>query len=379
MRSVTGSLYEKNNKWQMMINYYDEDGKRKQKSKSTGLCIKGNKRKAQIMLEGLLYEYSNDMTKLFSRDMPFSDYMLQWLEEYRSEVRDNTYQNYKYVVEAHIVPYFKEKGVTLKELRPRDLKAYYNFKLQTLSANTVKKHHANIHKALKRAVEYELISYNPASALDLPKIKGFVGSFYEEDEIKVLKEIVKDSPIEVPVMLTVFYGFRRSEVLGLRWQSVDFAKSEIHVEHTLIDVKGKPVPTDNTKSRESNRIMPMNEEIKKYLKEVRKKQLEKKMFYGNAYVDSGYICTYDNGEYMKPNYLSHTFKKLLEANADKIKKVRFHDLRHSSATMLLSLGFSLEDIKAWLGHSDISTTQRYAHYLDSKKQNMLDGLNKKIG
>ena len=82
---------------------------------------------------------------------------------------------------------------------------------------------------------------------------------------------------------------------------------------------------------------------------------------------------------MKPNYHSHTFKQLLEDNADKIKKVRFHDLRHSSATMLLSLGFSLEDIKAWLGHSDISTTQRYAHYLDSKKQNMLEGLNKKIG
>lgn len=379
MRNVTGSLYEKNNKWQMMINYYDVDGKRKQKSKSTGLCIKGNKRKAQIMLDGLLYEYSNDVTKLLSKDMPFSEYMLQWLEEYRSEVRDNTYQNYKYVVEAHIVPYFREKGITIKELRPRDLKAYYNFKLKTLSANTVKKHHANIHKALKRAVEDELISYNPASAVDLPKIKGFEGSFYEEDEIKVLKEIVKDSPIEVPVMLTVFYGFRRSEVLGLRWQSIDFAKSEIHVEHTLIDVKGKAVPTDNTKSRESNRIMPMNEEIKKYLKEVRKKQLENKMFYGNTYVDSGYICTYDNGEYMKPNYLSHTFKQLLEDNADKIKKVRFHDLRHSSATMLLSLGFSLEDIKAWLGHSDISTTQRYAHYLDSKKQNMLDGLNKKIG
>lgn len=379
MRNVTGSLYEKNNKWQMMINYYDVDGKRKQKSKSTGLVVKGNKRKAQIMLDELLHEYNDDVTKLFSKDMLFSDYMLQWLEEYKSEVRGNTYQNYKYVVEAHIVPYFKERGITIKELRPRDLKAYYNFKLKTLSANTVKKHHANIHKALRKAVEYDLISYNPASAVELPSVKGYVGNFYEEDEIKVLKEIVKGTPIEVPVMLTVFYGFRRSEVLGLRWQSVDFEKNEIHVEHTLVVVKGNTVPTDNTKSRESNRIMPMDEEIKEYLKSVRAKQLENMKFYGDTYVDSGYICTYDNGEYIKPAYLSHTFKRILKANADKIKTVRFHDLRHSSATMLLSLGFSLEDIKAWLGHSDISTTQRYAHYLDRKKKNMLESLNRKIG
>ena len=379
MRNVTGSLYEKNNKWQMMITYYDVDGKRKKKSKSTGLVVKGNKRKAQIMLDGLLQEYNTDITRLSGQDILFADYMLQWLEEYKSEVRDNTYQIYKYVMDRHIVPYFREKGITIKELRPRDLKAYYKYKLNTLSANTVKKHHANIHKALAKAVEDEWITYNPANSVQLPSIKAYMGNFYEESEIKVLKEIVKDTVIEVPVILTATYGFRRSEVLGLRWESVDFEKNEIHIEHTLVVVKGNTVPTDNTKSRESNRIMTMNEEIKIYLKSVRKRQLENKMFYGNTYVDSGYICTYDNGEYIKPDYLTRTFKKMLEKNADKIKRVRFHDLRHSSATMLLSLGFSLEDIKAWLGHSDISTTQRYAHYLDSKKKNMLDSLNRKIG
>ena len=124
--------------------------------------------------------------------------------------------------------------------------------------------------------------------------------------------------------------------------------------------------------------MPMNDEIKKYLLSVKKKQMEMKKFFGNTYIDSGYVCTYDNGEFIKPNYLSGTFRSLLEKNSDKIKRIRFHDLRHSSATMLLSLGFSLEDIKAWLGHSDIATTQRYAHYLDSKKRTMLDSINIKI-
>lgn len=363
----------------MMINYYDEKGNRKQKSKSTGLSVKGNKRRAQFILDELLHEYNNDVTKVVSEDMAFSDYMLQWLEESKREVRANTYQNYEYVVKGHIVPYFTKSQITVKELRPRDLKAYYNFKLQTLSANTVKKHHANIHKALKKAVEYDLISYNPASTVELPSIKKFEGNYYNEEEIKTLKEIVKDTPIEVPVMLTLYYGFRRSEVLGLRWQSIDFKRNEIHVEHTLIEIKGKVVPTDNTKSEESNRIMPMDAEVKNYLKKVKKRQLENKMFYGNTYVDSGYVCTYDNGEYLKPSYLSHTFNTVLERNKDRIKKIRFHDLRHSSATRLLSVGFGLEDIKAWLGHSDISTTQRYAHYMDERKLNMLTRLNNKTG
>lgn len=91
------------------------------------------------------------------------------------------------------------------------------------------------------------------------------------------------------------------------------------------------------------------------------------MFYGDAYIDSGYVCTYDNGDVLKPDYVSHHFQKLLKENADKLKMIRFHDLRHSSATLLLKLGFSLKDIQEWLGHSDISTTQRYAHFLEEKK------------
>lgn len=189
-----------------------------------------------------------------------------------------------------------------------------------------------------------------------------------------MKELVKDTTIEVPVMLTIFYGFRRSEVCGLRWQSIDFETNLIHVEHTIIDGKG----VDATKSDTSNRYLPMNKEISTYLKSVRKKQLENKLFYGDAYIDSGYVCTYANGDYIKPDYLTRAFARLLDKNGDKLKKVRFHDLRHSSATMLLSLGFSLKDIQAWLGHSDIATTQIYAHFIEERKNDMVDKIMEKI-
>lgn len=376
-KEVTGSLYQKNGKWHMMINYYDESGKRKQKSKTTGLEIKGNKKKAQQMLDEYLAQ--NDDSQTLLNDIYIADFLQEWFEGMEGQVRKNTYKNYRYTFNAHILPYFKQHNKLLKDVVQRDIKKYYKEKLKDLSVCTVKKHHANIHKALDEAVEDGLIKYNPATGIKFPKKKKFVGQFYNEDEIKILKEIIKDTTIEVPVMLTIFYGLRRSEVLGLKWDAIDFNLNRIHVKHTIIDAGNGDEGVDDTKSDTSNRYLPMSEDIKAYLKSVRKHQLECRMFYGNSYVDSGYVCTYDNGEVLKLNYLTSKYHDIMIKNADKIKTIRFHDLRHSAATMLLSLGFSLYDIKEWLGHSDISTTMIYAHYVEEKKADMIAKISEKVG
>ena len=377
MRNVTGSLYEKNGKWQMMISYYDESNKRKQKSKSTGLSSRGNKKQAQKMLDEFLLQNSD--TKTLLNEIYIADYLQEWLDGIKSEVRENTYKNYRYTFNAHILPYFKSHNKLLKELTQRDIKKYYKEKLKTLSVCTVKKHHANIHKALDEAVEDGLIKYNPSTGIKFPKKKKFKGQFYTPEEIQILKSIVKGTPIEVPVMLTIYYGFRRSEVLGLKWDTVDFNLNRIYVKHTIIDGLDGDKGVDDTKSDSSKRYLPMNDEIRLFLKTVKKRQLENKMFYGDTYVDSGYVCTYDNGEVMKLEYITRRFHEMLLANNDKIKTIRFHDLRHSAATILLSLGFTLYDVKEWLGHADISTTLIYAHYLDERKNDMVNKFSEKVG
>lgn len=379
MKNITGHLYEKNNKWQMSISYYDENGERRRKSQSTGLQVKGNKKNAQYMLDELLSEYRKDEIKLTGSDITMDVFMQEWLEDIEYKVRDNTYTIYYYNVNKHIIPYFKSNQIKIKELKQRDLRRFYDYKKRSLSENTVKKLHANIHKALDQAVSDGLLSYNPANGIKFTKDKSFKGNFYCSNEIKTLKEITKDHILEVPIYLTIFYGFRRSEVLGLRWSAIDFSNKTIHVNHTITISKGTPVGHDRTKSETSNRYLPMNNEMISYLKNVRKKQLENKIFYGDTYIDSGYVCTYPNGEVIKPDYLSRGFNKILKENSDKIKKIRFHDLRHSAATTLLSLGFTLEDIKEWLGHSDISTTQIYAHFQDEQKIVMMNKLAEKIG
>lgn len=376
MKNITGSLRVANGKWRIIISYYDETGKRRQKTISTGLDERGNKKQAQKLLDKYL-EHNNDNQTLLN-DIYVADYLQEWFEGMEGQVRKNTYKNYRYTLNAHFLPYFKQHNKLLKDLTQRDIKNYYKEKLKTLSVVTIQKHQSNLHKAFDEAVEDGLMKYNPATGIKFPKKKKFVGQFYNEEEIKILKEIIKDTTIKVPVMITIFYGLRRSEVLGLKWEAVDFKSNKIHVKHTIIDADEGNVGVDDTKSDTSNRYLPMTDEIKTFFKNVKKHQLEQKMFYGNTYIDSGYVCTYDNGEVLKLNYLTHKYHEIMLNNADKIKTVRFHDLRHSSATMLLSLGFSLYDIKEWLGHSDISTTMIYAHYVEEKKNDIINKLSDKI-
>lgn len=377
MRNMTGSLRVRNGKWQMVISYYDDSGKRRQKSISTGLEERGNKKKAQQMLDEYMEENGNVETLL--NDIYFAEYLEEWFKGLKHEVRENTYKIYTYQFQKHILPYFKKHNRLLKELTQHDIKQYYKEKMDTLAVMTVKKHHANIHKALAEAVEEGLIKYNPAAGIRFPKRSKFVGQYYNIDELQLLKKLIKGSPIEVPVMLAVFYGLRRSEVLGLKWDAVDFNLNRVLINHTIILGAGGEKEVDDTKSETSKRYMPINDEIKAYLKGIRKQQLENKLFYGNAYIDSGYVCVYENGQRMSLDFLSRNYVKFREKNKDILKPIRFHDLRHSSATILLSLGFSLYDIKEWLGHSDISTTMIYAHYSEGRKNEMIEKFMSNVG
>lgn len=376
--NVTGNLYEKNNKWQMMISYYDEDGKRKQKSKSTGLSVRGNKRNAERMLDELINQYREDSTALYNKDMQLVDLLDEWLTYMENHVRPNTHASYKLVVDAHLIPYFKSKKLRLHEVTTMDIQKYCDYKLKTISCNTVKKHYANLNQALNHAVRMGLIKHNPASAVKLPKKEKFKGDYYTEEEIEILFSLVRGTVIEPVVRLTAFYGFRRSEVLGLRWSAIDWEENVLVVNHTVVKCGTKAMHVDNTKNETSNRILPLTPNIRTYLKELQKKQKYDKLRLGDVYVENDYICKWDTGEEIKPGYVTEKFKKILDAT-DEIKTIRFHDLRHSAASMLLSLDCSLKEIQEWLGHSDINTTANiYAHLKKDVKTNMASKMDEKI-
>jgi len=212
----------------------------------------------------------------------------------------------------------------------------------------------------------------------MPSPVRFTGAkHYDEKQIEQLLEISKGDPLEIVILLTLFYGLRRSEVLGLRYDSVDFDAKTITIKRAVVIVGGTIFENEHTKNDSSRTIFPIPNKILSRLLEWKEQQEEWKALQPNDYKDNGYICTKPNGELLLPNYVTQYFAKLLKRN--NMPHIRFHDLRHSSANYLKYLDFDLKDIQTWLRHKDIQTTMNiYVNLNMQAKSNIADTLNAKF-
>ena len=362
---MTGSLQIKNDKYYAVLNFKDKDGKRKQKWINLNLEIKNNKRKAEQMLNKLIAEYEKNKIIVSDRQK-FTDFMEEWLKTIKNTVKSTTYDGYCINFNCHIKPYFDKLNVNLDNLTPMHIQGYYNAMLEEgLSASTIHKHHANIHKALDYALKMNIIPYNPAERVTVPKKKRYIGKFFTEEQLKQVLELFKGNEIEAVVFLTVNYGFRRSEVLGLKWDAIDFNSNTISVHHTALSKTGGTLYDDSTKNQSSMRTLPLTSGVRDYLLKLKERQEEMRVTFGNCYTDNDYICKFDDGRLFRPDYVSHKFKVTLQRS--ELPVIRFHDLRHSAASFLIKAGFNLKEIQEWMGHSDIATTVKlpYGHTYQS--------------
>ena len=224
---VSGHLQVKKGFYYVVLSYYNNNGKRRVKYFSTGLPEKGNKRKAEAELARIRSEFEppQEVGELAS-DMPFAEYLLEWLDIVKVRVKATTFSSYEAMIKSTIEPYFRKKAVTLQGLEARHIQQFYSEKLKTVKPNSVIHYHAVIHRALKYAVKIDLISVNPADKVERPKADKFIGSFYDSNEVQALFEAAKGTLIEIPIFLGAFYGLRRSEALGLKWDAIDFQNNK---------------------------------------------------------------------------------------------------------------------------------------------------------
>ncbi len=347
--------------------------KRQTKWIPLGLTERGNKRKAQIELSRIRREFvipteTNDM----SVDMLFADYLLEWLEIAKGRLAIATYCSYVGLIKSSIEPYFRQKKLTLRKLEARHIQRFYSERLKVVKPNTVIHYHAIIHSALKYAVKTDMLVQNVADKVDRPKKNDFQPVFLSAEEMQKLFEAIKGTKLELPVLVAAFYGLRRGEVIGLKWDAIDFERETISIKRTVTSVKldGKcqEIEKESAKTKSSLRTLPLIGSFKEYFMEVKKAQELNKKICGDCYnyQYDGYVFVDEMGERLKVDYITRTFPQLLEKKG--LRRMRFHDLRHSCASLLLANGVPLKHIQEWLGHSDFSTTANvYAHLDYSSK------------
>ena len=387
---VAGHLQEKNGMFYVVLNYRDENGKRKTPWISTNLPVKGNKKRAENFMMDVRRNFVppnvqriEEREAMQKGDILFTDFLLKWLRVAKSTVKLTTYASYEMMATRIIIPYFEALNIKLKELTTEDIQEFYSAQLERVSANTVIHYHAVIHRALKYAVKIKTIQSNPAVNVERPRKEKFIGSFYDKKEINTLFDIIQGHPLEVAIKLAAFYGLRREEIIGLKWTAIDFENNTLTIQHTVtecnLDGKHIEVTSDTAKTDSSLRTMPLVTNFREMLLAKKEKQEHYRKLCGRSYCKEylDYIFVNEMGERWKPRYLSDGFKRILEQNG--LRRTRFHDLRHTCASLLLANNVPMKKIQEWLGHSDFSTTANIYAHLDfqskiSSAEAMLTGL-----
>ena len=308
----------------------------------------------------------------------FLDWLRLWLETYmKNKVKQSTYVSYRGYIENHLAPAFPT--LKLKDLTTKLLQDFYNYKQNTqgLSPKTILNLHRCLHKAaMNQAVLEHYIDFNPCDAVSLPRNeKPQVEILTREEQQKLIYTSYKYR-YGVFIRLTLATGIRLGELLGLRWEDVDFSKRMLSIRRTLnrlpkVDYNGVGNSTEiviqEPKTKNSIRSIPLIPNIANELQQWKIVQQNDAMAAGTAYQDSGFLVTNPLGGYLEPRTFKDFYDEILKASG--LGHYTFHALRHTFATRAMEQGMDAKTTSILLGHYSVSfTLDTYTHVLDSQKQ-----------
>lgn len=373
---LTGSVQEKNGKLYLVYAHYDRIKKvARPKWKSMGLSVGEKKSVIEKRKRELLRLLEPEEQRLREgyespEDYPLVAFLNDWLETvHKYKIQQSTLQGYRMKIDGKIKAYFGEK-ITLADCKPKLMHAFYDtLRSVGVTEQTVLHYHNLFHTAFEYAVRQEIFDVNPMNRVERPQAKKFVGEFYSPEELQTLLALTEDESIYIPIVLAAFYGLRRSEALGLSWDHIDFERKEIHICQKVMEIKQKGktrlVISDEMKTESSRRTLPLIPDVEEILlKHKVKQEAYKKQFrrgYSQKYLDM--VCVNQVGELLKPNYITTRFPEVLKKYG--MRPIRFHDLRHTCASLLVAKNINMKIIQVWLGHSNMSTTADIYSHLDT--------------
>lgn len=307
----------------------------------------------------------SESIKFEEKDIPtFVDFLKNNLEKRKSDLSPTVIYNYFNHYYVKIKDYFGDK-LLITDLTAERVQEFYDFLTgKGLSGSSVKHFACVLHPAFKEAYKNGYLEKNIIALLDLPKKEKYRGNYYDRNDFDKFFECIKGHDLELALKVASYYGLRRSELLGLRWDAIDFDKKTIHIGHKLVVVGKEKTFSDELKTSASCRTLPLMSLIESELKKQLERREENMKFLGNTYNHDyvEYVFTLPNGQMILPSHLTHSMDKLIKKHS--LKKIRFHDLRHSCASLLLAEGVPMKQIQEWLGHASFKTTADIYSHLD---------------
>ena len=358
-----------------------KDGTTRPVWRALGLPEGANKTKVNKAFREVVAQYEQEFWEEQERggrppaDIPVYDYLVSYLKRVEPELQKNTIVSYRSMTNGKIRRYFQRRPqLTVGNLKPQDIQDFYqSLFADGVVANTVIHYHALLRRAFQQAFKEERIDANPFDRVGRPKKNKFHGENYTQEELLTLLHLARGDVIYPAILLAGAMGLRRSEALGVRWSRIDWEKRTVLLDTKIVEYrengKKKVEPVEEMKNKSSRRTLPLPDPVVEML-QVQKEHREvyRKMFQGSynaQYLD--YVCVNQLGELLRPSYVTDHFRELLEKYG--LRHIRFHDLRHTFASLLINQDVPLINVSNFLGHSDLSTTANiYAHLDKASKQ-----------
>lgn len=372
---MKGGVRKRGSTWSYYFDIGIINGKRKKKEKG-GFKTK---KEAQEGLNKAMYEFENGGF-IVPKKTSTGEYLLSWLTDYVKPIRKiTTFNRYNELVRKYLIPYLG--GITLMELKPFHIeKMLISIKNEsTISGSTLQQIYTVLSTALNKAIKSKILNDNPCKYVERPKRNKFIANTLTIEEINKIFETLTSSKeyydyiFHLGTYLTLELGLRRGELGGLEWENINFKEQTVTIKNNLIYTNGH-VALITPKTLESERTLYLSDEAIELLKKHHKIQSENKLKYGtfyevNMFNDNkfNFIMTWENGKYVHPNYYTSKLKKVLR-KAGISKNIRFHDLRHTNATLLIEQGVNFKVVQTRLGHTDISTTLNIYSHVDKEMQ-----------
>lgn len=362
--SMKASARKKRGKWVAHVEIgFDSNGKRIQITKVPN---ENSKQVAQELANELMADYMKG-TFYKGKNTSLGEFLSEWLEVYKSEVEYNTYRSYESFVRLYINPNIG--SIRLDKLQSNDIQNFYNNirDNSSISPTTIRRMHSTLHNALDFALQRDLIPRNVSEKVSLPRQKRFRPNTITEEQLISIIKATKETEIYIPVLIAALTGMRRGEVAGLKWENINFDSKTISIKHSLQRRKCTGLVLKQPKTEDSYRTIKMNDTLYSVLIKHKSRQGELSQYNPNEF-NNGFVCTFNDGRPIDPDYITKRFNKILK-KID-VPHIRFHDLRHTFATILLSKGIQVKFVSEILGHTSTKITQDiYSHvFMDSQEE-----------